>query len=120
MAETTGISWADATANFWEGRTQVSGACDNCYAMTRNQRFGGGVAANWGPHGPRKHIKAGAKVVAATQRTAASFIAKHGRRPRVFINSLADWADNHQSIEQAWRDEMWAKCIAYLPEEKHD
>lgn len=32
MAETTGISWADATWSPWTGCTRVSPACDGCYA----------------------------------------------------------------------------------------
>jgi len=34
MAETTGISWTDATFNPWMGCVNVSPACDHCYAET--------------------------------------------------------------------------------------
>jgi protein gp37 len=34
MAETTGISWADHTMNFWIGCQAVSAACEHCYADT--------------------------------------------------------------------------------------
>jgi protein gp37 len=43
MAETTGISWSDATLNFWVGCTKVStgdhGACEFCYAETWAMRW---------------------------------------------------------------------------------
>lgn len=32
MAERTGITWTDATLNWWWGCTEVTSACDNCYA----------------------------------------------------------------------------------------
>lgn len=38
------IEWCDSTFNPWEGCTKVSPGCANCYAETRNARFGGGTA----------------------------------------------------------------------------
>lgn len=49
MAENTKIEWCDHTFNPWEGCTKVGPGCDNCYAETRNARFAGGLAPNWGP-----------------------------------------------------------------------
>jgi len=40
LAETTGISWTDATWNPWQGCTKVSPGCKNCYAETLSQRWG--------------------------------------------------------------------------------
>ena len=54
MGDTTGIEWTDSTMNFWEGCTKVGPGCDHCYAETRNARYGGGVAINWGPGAPRR------------------------------------------------------------------
>ena len=34
MAGKTGIGWTDKTFNPWWGCTEVSPACDNCYAKT--------------------------------------------------------------------------------------
>jgi protein gp37 len=34
MGSTTGIEWADATVNVWEGCTKLSPACKHCYAET--------------------------------------------------------------------------------------
>jgi len=103
MAEQTNIEWADSTANFWAGCTKVSPACDHCYAEglmdTRMHR------AKWGPHGVRAYIKQGWADIRKWQRQAAIFHVIHGRRRRVFINSLSDFFDNHKSI--TWRAEAW-------------
>ena len=105
MAETTNIEWADGTANFWMGCTKLSPACDFCYAERdwdhRKHRV------TWGPHGDRVPVKAGEPVIRKHQRQAASFIAAHGRRPRIFVNSLSDFADNHRSINPTWRARIW-------------
>ncbi|ALG60878.1 MULTISPECIES: DUF5131 family protein [Citromicrobium] len=105
MAETTGIEWADATANFWIGCTKLSPACDHCYAEAdwdhRKHRV------KWGPHGDRSFVKAGEQVVRTMQRKAAAFMAEHGRKPRIFVNSLSDFADNHRSILPEWREKVW-------------
>lgn len=105
MAETTRIEWADATANFWIGCTKLSPACDFCYAEAdwdhRKHRV------TWGPHGDRSPAKAGAQVLRTAQRRAAAFRAAHERAPRVFVNSLSDIADNHRSIQPAWREAVW-------------
>lgn len=105
MADNTKIEWADATANFWIGCTKLSPACDHCYAERdwdhRKHRV------TWGPHGDRSPVKAGADVMRKMQRRAAAFKSEHGRPPRVFINSLSDFADNHRSIDPAWREAVW-------------
>jgi protein gp37 len=54
MAENSKIEWTDHTFNPWEGCQKVGPGCDHCYAETRNARFGGGVAINWGPGAPRR------------------------------------------------------------------
>jgi len=105
MADNTKIEWADATANFWIGCTKLSPACDHCYAEAdwdhRKHRV------LWGPHGDRSFVKAGEQVVRKMQRNAAAFIAEHGRKPRIFVNSLSDFADNHRSILPEWRAKVW-------------
>lgn len=40
MAETTGISWADATVNFWHGCKKVSAGCKYCYMYRDKTRYG--------------------------------------------------------------------------------
>ena len=54
MAETTGIAWVDSTWNPWIGCTEVSAACDFCYARTMSERYGW---AQWGDH-PRHRTAA--------------------------------------------------------------
>jgi protein gp37 len=40
MAETTNISWADATWNPWRGCIKVSAGCKYCYMYRQEERFG--------------------------------------------------------------------------------
>ena len=40
MGKETGISWADATVNFWHGCTKVSQGCKYCYMYRDKKRFG--------------------------------------------------------------------------------
>lgn len=109
MAEVTGISWCDSTANFWIGCQKVSAACDHCYAEdlmgTDGSRF---RRVGWGPHADRMRVKQGWNDVAKWQRAAAANGGVDpvlGRRRRVFVNSLSDFFDNHRSV--VWRDEAW-------------
>ena len=102
MAENTAIEWCDHTVNFWEGCTKVSPACDNCYAEARAKRF---KSVKWGNHPRRRMGKATRNKIFKYQRAAATFMAEHGRRQRVFINSLSDFFDNQ--VPQEWRDEAW-------------
>lgn len=106
MSENTNIEWCDATFNPWEGCTKVSPGCDHCYAETRNARFGGGQAVNWGPGAPRR--RTGKDTWAKPeqwQKRAADFMTKHGRRQRVFCASLADVFDNQVPAE--WRVDLF-------------
>lgn len=92
MGIDTAIEWADHTANFWEGCTQISPACDNCYAMKRAERYG---SVEW--NGPPRRVLAGAKVVRAAQRMAK----ETGVKQFVFVNSLSDFFDNQ--ADPQWR-----------------
>lgn len=103
MAETTGIAWADATLNLWKGCTELSPACDNCYAKTWGARFG--IAWNTTPI---QTVLGTRKKLFTYQRKAAAFAAEHGHPMRIFINSLSDFFDNQ--APQAWRDEA---CIDF-------
>lgn len=100
MSENTKIEWCDHTFNPWEGCQKVGPGCDNCYAETRNARFAGGVAINWGPSAPRRRTSASNWAKPKAWNAAhAEFFAQHGRRQRVFCASLGDWADNAVPIE---------------------
>lgn len=101
MAETSGISWTDATFNPWIGCTKVSPACDHCFAASYNERYrwvdgwGAGVPRhrtseqNW--NNPRRWDR----------KAAAS-----GKPLNVFCASLADVFDNE--VPQQWRNDLWA------------
>lgn len=132
MSENSKIEWTDHTFNSWEGCQKVGPGCDNCYAETRNARFAGGVAVNWGPGAPRrltgasnwnKPIKWNAR--AKLQHDAwEGFKAQHPgltddqleakgftkpRRPRVFCASLADVFDN--AVDPQWRADLFSLII---------
>lgn len=100
MGETTGISWADATVNFWLGCTVLSPACDGCYARALVQdRFG---RATWG--GPGLGAGTRTRTSAATWALPFKLARKArrlGTRPFVFVNSLADIFDN--AVPAEWR-----------------
>jgi protein gp37 len=111
MGEQTAISWADSTANLWIGCQKVSPACDHCYAedlmSTGGSRF---KRVEWGPHGQRQLCKSGWADIRRWQRRAAANVLgvdpDLGRRRRIFVNSLSDFFDNHESV--VWRDDAWA------------
>jgi protein gp37 len=110
MGANTNIEWCDHTFNPWEGCTKVSPGCAHCYAETRNARWHGGTAPNWGKGAPRRRTSVanwakprawnreeGAKIVGH-----AEFVAN--RRPRVFCASLADWLDDEVPV--GWREDL--------------
>ena len=102
MTANTKIEWADHTFNPWEGCQKVGPGCDHCYAETRNARFGGGVALNWGPGAPRRRTsKANWGQPLKWNREAEAT----GTRPRVFCASLADVFDNQVSDD--WRADLF-------------
>lgn len=82
MATKTKIEWADSTLNLWWGCTEVSPACDNCYARTLANRYhkdkdlwsvnGDRMLVNW-----RKNLKKIAKEADGKPRT-------------VFVQSMSD------------------------------
>ena len=129
MAENSKIEWCDHTFNPWEGCQKVGPGCDNCYAETRNARFAGGAAINWGPGAPRRRTSASNWAnplkwnrEAKLQHDAwEGFKAQHPgltdeamiakgfikpRRPRVFCASLADVFDN--AVDPQWRADLFA------------
>lgn len=113
MAENTAIEWCDHTFNPWEGCQKVGPGCDNCYAETRNARFGGGTAINWGPGAPRRRTsESNWRKPGRWNDAHAEFFAAHGRRQRVFCASLADVFDNE--VDPMWRADLF-KLIAATP-----
>jgi protein gp37 len=113
MAENTKIEWTDHTFNPWTGCTKVSPGCDHCYAEGWSKRAGDKVG-KWGSGAPRvRTTPANWAKPLKWQANAASFMAEHGRRQRVFCASLADVFDNE--VPPAWRAELFA-LIAATPD----
>lgn len=106
MSENSKIEWTDHTFNPWEGCQKVGLGCDHCYAETRNARFAGGTAVNWGPGAPRRRTSAANwRKPLAWNAAHEAFFAEHGRRQRVFCASLADVFDN--AVDPAWRADLF-------------
>ena len=102
MAENSKIEWTDHTFNPWTGCTAVSPACDHCYAEGWAKRSG---HVQWGPHGERR------RTTEANWRMPLNWNAeaeKTGKRARVFCASLADVFDNHKSIDDSWRRDLFS------------
>jgi protein gp37 len=106
MSKNSAIEWTDHTFNPWEGCQRVGPGCDHCYAETRNARFAGGQAVNWGPGAPRRRTSAANwRKPLAWSAAHEQFFAQHGRRQRVFCASLADVFDN--VVDPAWRRDLF-------------
>lgn len=107
MSENTKIEWCDHTFNPWEGCQKVGPGCDHCYAETRNARFAGGTAINWGPGAPRRRTSASNwEMPKRWNDQASAFWERHGRRQRVFCASLADVFDN--AVDPNWRADLFS------------
>jgi protein gp37 len=105
MADTTHISWADATFNFWIGCTKVVPGCDNCYAEhLMDARFG---RVTWGPGEDRVLTSAANRRKPLAWDRAA---AKAGTRPCVFCSSLSDVFDSE--VDPIWRRTLFATIHA--------
>jgi protein gp37 len=87
VGEKTGIKWCDHTFNAWWGCTQISPACDNCYAKTWAERFG--FTDLWGGTKRRyfgdKHWNEPLKWNRKAE--------KEGKVHRVFGDSMYDFAE---------------------------
>ncbi|VWC80623.1 phage Gp37Gp68 [Burkholderia contaminans] len=113
MSENSKIEWCDHTHNEWEGCQKVGPGCDHCYAETRNARFAGGTAVNWGPGAPRRRTsEANRRKPLKWELEHEAFFAMHGRRQRVFCSSLSDVFDN--AVDPAWRVDLF-RTIAKTP-----
>lgn len=113
MAESSGISWTDATFNGWIGCTKISPACDGCYAEADNNRRK--WVDGWGPGVPRRRTSASywkqplrwqRKYREGVEDFETGMLIRPPHRPRVFCASLADVFDNE--VPQAWRDDLFA------------
>lgn len=94
------IGWCHFTVGFWSGCTEVSPACDNCYAREMLQnRFG---LVTWGAKQPRRpSLENAAKELRRINNKAK----RDGIRYRVFINSASDTFD--AEVPDEWRDALF-------------
>jgi protein gp37 len=100
MGKETTISWTDHTFNPWQGCTEVSPGCDNCYARVLDSRWGG--PSHWGKGVPRQtrgddYWKQPVKWNAVAARA--------DRRETVFCASMADVMDDEAPEGQ--RERLW-------------
>lgn len=100
MGVVTRIEWCDHTFNPWIGCTKISPACDHCYAESLALRY---KWAEWGAGKPRHRTSPPTwrKLLAWDAAAGAA-----GVRRRVFIASLADWAD--KEVPDQWRADLFA------------
>jgi protein gp37 len=87
MAERTGIEWADATWNPWQGCQPVSAGCDHCYMYREKRRYG---------QDPGTVVRSSHKTFSLPLRLPAG--------ARVFVCS---WSDFWLPEADAWRGEAW-------------
>lgn len=99
MGEHTNIAWCDDTYNPWWGCTEVSPACDFCYARIWSKRTGG---PDWGTGIPRR--KASVAVFQAPFAWHRKAM-KEGKPRKVFCSSMSDFLDNE--VDPAWRIDAW-------------
>jgi protein gp37 len=104
MAANSNIEWTDSTVNFWWGCTKVGPGCDHCYAETMAERFPKSRRL-WSSAAPRLKIESAADTLQKLNRNHDKFFAKHGRRQRVFIQSMSDLFDNE--VPADWFLEAW-------------
>lgn len=98
MADRTAIEWCDATINWWIGCTEISAACDHCYARDLAARYGW---ASWGQGQPRTLTKSARATAYKLERRAV----REGRRLKVFTNSLSDFMD--AEVPDSYRDDAF-------------
>lgn len=100
----TKIEWCDHTVNFWWGCTEVSEACQNCYARAIAKRF---KVDCWGDKPRHFRIEKATEEVLKLNASAK----RRGVIETVFVNSMSDFFDIEVSgkIRQTlWR--LFAEC----------
>lgn len=90
------IEWTDKTWNVITGCTQISEACENCYAKAMTKRLQG--MAKKGQKGAEKYIKGWDSVVFHTDMLGHIFnFNKYPSGCKVFVNSMSDTFHNQIS-----------------------
>lgn len=100
----TKIEWCDHTVNFWWGCTEVSEACQNCYARAIAKRF---KVDCWGDKPRHFRIEKATEEVRKLNVSAK----RRGVVETVFVNSMSDFFDENIPMRywlSCW--ELFAKC----------
>ena len=100
MGQNSKIEWTHDTWNLWRGCTEVSPACDHCYAREIAKR-NPAVLGQWGPGAPRVLAAGPYRTLPLKWNEQAKAA---GVRKRVFSLSLGDWLDDEVPIE--WLAEL--------------
>lgn len=99
MAENSKIEWCDHTVNFWHGCTEVSPACEHCYARMQARRFHHRIDGSdllWGYDSQRLVRVSQASAEAMRYQRRAE---KEERRFRVFTNSMSDFFEDRRDLD---------------------
>ena len=100
MGQNSAIEWCHHTFNAWWGCTNISPACDNCYAETWSKRCGKDV---WGKDSPREGMSDHYwKQPLKWDRLAE----EAGERHRVFCASMSDVFEDRADLN-VHRDRLW-------------
>lgn len=100
----TKIEWCDHTVNFWWGCTEVSEACQNCYARAIAKRF---KVDCWGDKPRHFRIEKATEEVCKLNASAK----RRGVDEMVFVNSMSDFFD--PTVSDKIRRPLWwlfAEC----------
>jgi protein gp37 len=98
MGENSKIEWTDHSFNPWVGCTEVSAACDHCYAKAWAKRTG--QPELW--EGERRRTRPKNWIEPRKWNAKCAY---YGRRERVFCASMADVFDNQVPVP--WRRDLW-------------
>lgn len=102
MGADTKIEWARHTWNLWRGCTEVSPACDHCYAREVAKR-NPATLGKWGAGEPRVFAAGDYRRLPLKWNQQAL---KAGERHRVFALSMGDWLD--EEVPAVWlADLLW-------------
>jgi protein gp37 len=100
MAETTGISWCDATINFWHGCQKVSEGCKYCYMFRDKEKYG-----QVGSEVKRTQAKTIARILLDLHKQRAERIKAGNFEPlKIFTCS---WSDFFLDVPFEWLEAAW-------------
>jgi protein gp37 len=100
MAEKTGISWCDATVNFWHGCKKVSEGCKFCYMYRDKDRYNldGSVVLQTKASTIRKTLKALIE---------QDYVRKKEGNNEPLKIFTCSWSDFFIDEADGWREEAW-------------